>query len=449
MLYKISKFLICLIGWTTLHNSLNAHEVIQPNAEHPAPLTITELLDMALRNNHETQSAWWKACRAAASACITKSAYYPTLGARGTLVHGRDYKFINGQTTNYTTGSGDVFLDYLLYDFGERQAARDAAKAALKAANWQSDWTLQKVMYTVIHNTYAFLNAQEQLNSRQTSLQDALISLDAAKELQRAGLRSISDIYALQATISEMQIGIALQKAEADIAKGKLAASIGIGVDVPLDVADLPDPQVDNVMQAGLRKLIAAANQKRSDLMAKRAEVQQKEALRDKISKGCRPKIGFKTDGGYRRYFDDKANGCNYNIGLYIDIPLFNGFEATYQNRIAYSDVQISEIELANLELEIALEVLTYSSWFSASQEILQLAHENLLNSFKSFEGVLEKYKAGTQTIFDLTAAQKQLADARLKHADAKTRWYRSLAQLAYATGTIMPNTEIPCITTE
>ena len=77
------------------------------------------------------------------------------------------------------------------------------------------------------------------------------------------------------------------------------------------------------------------------------------------------------------------------------------------------------------------------------------MSHENLQNAIKTFNGVLDKYKAGTQSIFDLTAAQKQLADARLKNGDAKTRWYRSLAQLAYATGTIMPNSEVSCITLE
>lgn len=449
MLSKFYQMILCLIGTIAISSSAFAQQPDSPQPDLSHPLSITELLDIALQNNPETQTAWWNAQRAAASVGIAKSAYYPTAYIHGTVAHGRDYKFINGQETTYTTGSGDLILNYLLYDFGERRAATDAAKAALCAANWQSDWTLQKVMYNVIHHTYAFLNAQEQLNSRLSSLHDATISLEAAQELHRVGLKSINDVYALKAAISDMQIAIALQKADVTIAKGKLAASMGLSVDTEILVADLPDPQVTKVVQEGVHNLIAAANQKRSDLMAKRAEVQQKEALRDKVSKSCRPKVGVNADTGYRRYFHDKSNGYNYNVGLYLDIPLFNGFEATYQNRVAYSDLQISETEMANLELEIALEVLTYSSWFAAAQDILQLAHENLQNSFKTFQGVLDKYKAGTQSIFDLTAAQKQLADARLKHGDAKTRWYRSLAQLAYATGSIMPNTEVPCIAAE
>lgn len=440
------RFLVCIFV-CIIYASPLLGEQIEMVSENPSKsLSITELVDIALSNHPETRTAWWNARRAASAADIASSAYYPTIQFRAGAAHGRDYKFINGQMTEYTIANADLILKYLLYDFGERRAANDAAKAALCSANWQSDWTLQKVMYNVIHNTYALLNAQEQFNSRIASLQDAHISLEAAKELQRVGLRSITDIYTLQATVSDMKIGIALQKAEADIAKGKLIASLGLNIDAELSIAPLPDPEVDTTMQSDLQNLISSANQKRSDLLAKRAEVQQKNALKEKISKSYLPKIGLNVDTGYKRYFHDKSNGYNYNVGLYLDIPLFNGFEATYQNRVAYSEVQISETELERLELEIALEVLTYRCWFEAAQEILQLAQENLQNSVKTFEGVLDKYKAGTQSIFDLTSAQKQLADARLKHADAKTRWYRSLAQLAYATGSIMTHTEAPCI---
>lgn len=342
-----------------------------------------------------------------------------------------------------------MILAYLLYDFGERRAACEAAKAALNAANWQSDWTLQKVMYNVIYNTYTYLNSQEQLTSRLASLQDANTSLEAAMELQRAGLRSVTDICAINAVVSDMKMSIALQDAETKIAQGKLAASLGLDVDSQLSIASLPDPQLDSVMQTGLKSLIDAAQQKRSDLMAKRFDLQQKIAQQSRVNKACLPKLSVSGDTGYRRYFEDKANGYNYNIGLFLDVPLFNGFEQIYQKKIALSDVQLSEIEIERMELEIALEVLTYSYWFNAAQDVLQLAHENLQNSIKTFNGVLDKYKAGTQSIFDLTAAQKQLAEARLKKGDAKTRWYRSLAQLAYATGTIMPNNEVPCITVE
>jgi outer membrane protein len=432
---SLYKYILLLVGCLALGR---VHAACEVTPDMSRPLFISELLDIALQNNPETRTAWWNAQRASALTDLATSAYYPNVAFHADIIHGRDYKFINSDETNYTLADANVILNYLLYDFGERRATSDAAKAALCAANWQADFTLQRVLYNVVNNTYVYLNAQEQLMSRLQSLQDVRVTLDAAEDLYRVGLRSVNDVYTMRASISDMQMSIALQKAEVQIARGKLAASLGLNVDAPIAVAQLPDPQPDRAIRAGLDCLISSAYQKRADLMAKRSELVQKSALREKTRTSYLPKISFNAETGYKRYFHEHADNFNYNVGLNFDVPLFTGFESIYKNRLAMSDLQITETELERLELDIALEVLTYSHLFEAAEEVLQLANVNLDNSIKTFEGILEKYKAGTQSIFDLTAAQKQLAEARLKHGDAKTRWYRSLAQLAYATGAIM-----------
>lgn len=441
------NFLISIITLTVLVSKIEAAPTSDVSYDLSQPLAIPELVDIALRNNPNTKTAWWNARRAAAALGAANSAYYPTVLLHGDVMHGRDYKFINGQETTYTTAGADLILSYLLMDFGERKATSDAARAALCAANWQTDWAIQTVMFEVLHNGYAFLNAQEQLISRNLSLSDARGTLEDANDLLRVGLRSINDINTLKATISDMEINIALQKAEVDIARGKLAASLGLDVGTPLVLIALPDPKNDQAMKEDLDCLIVRAQQTRADMMAKRARLQEKIALAEKTKKSYYPKLNLNADGGYRRYIDDKANGADYNVGLNIDFPLFNGFEATYRNRVALSDVMATENELASLELAIALEVLSYHRLFEAAQEIIKLSQESLSNSTQTFEGVLDKYKAGTQSIFDLVLSQRLLADARIRHGDAKTRWYRSLAQLAYATGTILSLQGDSCVT--
>jgi len=426
------KPVVLLVSCFIFSASMNAEETPCQN-----DLSISELVDIALQNNPETRTAWWNARRASLALKATSSNDYPELYFHGNVSHGRDYKFINSRETSYTSFGTDLVLAYILYDSGENRANIEAAQAALCAANWQTDWTLQKVMSQVIQNTYTYLNAQELLSSRLESLNDTTNTLEAAQDLNRVGLRSVNDVYTLQATIAEMKIAISLQKAELDIAQGKLAASLGYPVDAKLKIAPLKDPQPDQVMMQNLNCLIDTARQKRNDLMAKHAELAQKVALAKKTKASYLPKVSVNGDGGYTHFWKDHANGLQYNIGLNLDFPVFDGYESIYQTRIAYSNIQITESELQKLELDIALEVLTYSRLFEASQEILQFADDNLQFSIKTFDGILDKYRAGTQSIFELTAAQKQLADARIRHSDAKIRWYKALSQLAYATGTI------------
>jgi outer membrane protein TolC len=49
----------------------------------------------------------------------------------------------------------------------------------------------------------------------------------------------------------------------------------------------------------------------------------------------------------------------------------------------------------------------------------------------------MEKYQAGKERITELSNAQLQLAEARVRYSDVKTKWLTALANLAYATGTL------------
>ncbi len=409
------------------------------------PVTIPQLIDMALSSSPETRSAWWNATRAAAACKLEASSYYPVISANLAASHGRDYKFPNGKETVYTRLDGDLLLSYLLYDFGERKAANQAAKAALWMAQWQSDGSIQKVMLRVISSVYSYFNALEILEAYEASLKDALEALKAAEELKKAGLRSVTDLYAAKATVAELEMQIAQKKADVDVARGKVMLTIGLPYDQVLDIALLPEPVPDLRLEKGIDCLIDLAKNERADLMMKWAELVKNQAEREKIEKKYWPKLRLDADSGYKRYLHDRTNGFCYNVGINLEIPLFNGFASVYQNRMAYADQATTEAELEKLELEITLEILTYSRHFEAAQKILKYAQDNFKNSSEVFKGVFDKYKTGMQSIFDLTLAERQLAESRIKRSEAKINWYRTLAQLAYATGTIAQYTEGPC----
>jgi len=410
------------------------------------PLSIGELLNIALENNPQTRTVWWRAQQAVAAQGVAAAAYYPDLNFEGFATNSRDYKFPEGHEIEFTTFGADLSLSYMLYDFGERRANNQAAKAALIAANWLSDWTIQKVMFDVLNHTYSYLNALELLNSRMDSLHDAEDSLDSVQELNRIGLRSITDVYTMKAAFSDMQIGIAQQKAEADIALAKLYTSLGFSSSGGfLQIAGLSEPKHLDKIKVDLDALLSMAHNQRADLLAKQAEISQKKALLAKTIAQYKPKLSLGAETGYQRYIHDRSNGFTYNVGLGLSYPLYDGGLSKSQKSFAQADLNESLFSLEQMQLEVAQEIVSYKRWFEAAQEILQLSLENLDNSIKSFEGTLDRYKAGTQSIFDLTAAQKQLAEARIKHGEAKTHWYKSLAQLAFATGTIASYKESSC----
>ena len=204
------------------------------------PLSLVELVDIALKNNPETQKVWWNTKRAQAALGIAKSTLYPDLDATASVNHGREVKFPNGPNTNYTFGSGELCLNYLLFDFGERSAIIQATKDALQSAKWASDFTIQKIVYQVSSNYYEFLNAEELLRSRESSLKDAQLISEAAEDMNNAGLRSVNDLNTSRAAVALMQMDVAQQKAHVGITYGKLMTSMGVPLETQLTVQTMP-----------------------------------------------------------------------------------------------------------------------------------------------------------------------------------------------------------------
>lgn len=401
------------------------------------PLTLSEVVDIALENNPSTRQAWWRAQRAAAALGSAKSAYYPRLDIVGNATHGQDFEFINGPNREFSRVQGDLVLGLILFDFGQTAASVRSAKAALAAACWYSDWSLQQVMIRVIDEAYSTLQAQANLQAALTSLEDAEKMLYTATELNRVGLRAITDVYTSRATFAQMKIEVAQKSAQLDIQRGKLATRMGLEADTCIELACLdsvPPPQAEC-----LDALFQCANERRSDVMAKHAKLLESKAVVDKTKAAFWPKIAFAGRGGAEHYFSKPSQAAHYDVAIKLDIPIFDGFDKIYKHRQALADMRVSALELADLELDIALEVLTHSRTLKATQEMSVFAQENLDNALLAYEGVLSKYQSGHIGIAEVSNALRQLAFARLRFSEIRTRYFVSMANLAYATGTLPP----------
>ncbi len=399
------------------------------------PLEVSELIDIALENHPSTRQTWWNAHRAAASLGSAKAAYYPRINLEAKALNGRDFKSINGPDVSYTILGADITLDMLLYDFGVRKANVDAARAALIAANWQVDWNIQKVIMNVLENAYATLLAQEIVDVNASSLADAENMWNVTKELNRVGLLSIADVYASQALVSQMKMSFSQKKALFDIQKGKLAASLGLSPNEPIALASLA--QIQLPPKEKIKALISLASNQRSDLLEKQAKLSEAIYLQNKVNARYKPKVALTGKGGINQAFHKKEQGAQYQIALFLEMPLFDGFDSVYQKRIACDDIQISKEELASLQLSIALEVFTYLRSLEAAEEILPEAQIHLENSTKAYESMLEKYKAGHERVTEVSIYLQQLALARTTYIEVKAQWLVTIANLAYATGMI------------
>ena len=137
--------------------------------------------------------------------------------------------------------------------------------------------------------------------------------------------------------------------------------------------------------------------------------------------------------GGSGNTIDTHSN----SIGLTLTLPLFSGFNTTYNVRAAQARVEVAGAQRENLRLQVALDVWTaYQSLITATQAIRTTA--DLLASAEQSENVaLGRYKAGVGSILDVLNAQSALAAARLQRIQARLDWNVSRATLAKGLGTL------------
>ena len=309
-------------------------------------------------------------------------------------------KFPNGPNTVFTSYGGELNLNYLLFDFGETRAAVRATKEAMQSAKWWADFSMQKVISDVASNYYEYLNAYELLATRESSLQDATKILDAADDLCHAGLRSSNDVITAKAAVAEIQIHIAQQKAGTAIAYGKLLTALGLSIETQLEVQTNPEGIQNPLFKEGIAVLIKAADEHRADLMAKQAFLSEMHARVDRAKRATLPKLRALGQAGWLEYGKHQGNGYNYSAGLALDIPLFQGFEYSYQKKLALADVEMTAAELRELHQAISLEVLGYRERVKASEVAMQYSDEFFEGAFKSYEGSMQNYHSGLINIF-------------------------------------------------
>lgn len=401
-----------------------------------APLTFPDLIDIALENHPDTRAVWWRAKRAESLVGQAQSAYYPQVGIETSVTHGREFRYINGPDVNYTYLSADLVLGWMLYDFGMRAAEIEAAKWALIAADWQYNLALQKVILEVLSRGYSVLHAEEALEASLISSREAAFMQKASQELYHAGLISISDVETADATYSQMQITLLERRHHLEVEKGRLAITLGRCAGEKLELEKITHvPPVFCQLQ---EDLVEIALQRRGDWMAKQAKVLEYQNLERKTKAEYCPKLYFSAKGGGDRAVHDKANGLHYGISLNFDLPLFDGFENCYKLQARRADVLISEEELAALNLEIAFEILNYTSQLKTLQEMYAHAGTYLAAAEKAYRGKMEMYQVGEEGIFEVSNALKQLAEARIVLSDIKTRMLTSSVYLAFSTGALL-----------
>lgn len=399
-------------------------------------LTLADVVDLALCNNPQTRSLWASSRVQAAQLGSSISAYLPTLSGPISYLNSRTT--VGGKTTGASLKNASVSVNYLLYDFGGREADVENSKQLLVAANATRDETLQGVFLTAVQSYYTLLSARASVQSYQIAEVTASKSLDAAQARYQAGTATQADRLQAQTALSQTVLNRIRAEGDAANAQGTLANIMGFDASQPFELAPVLEPGPDSVAEQGIGKLIADARQNRPDLAAAEAQIKAAEAQLASSRAAGLPT--FTLNGGLSHSEFTDATGIastthSNSLGVSVNVPWFSGFRDTYRNRAAQAQLEGKVAERDRLANQIALEVWTAYQALLTNSQALRAADDLVASADQSEKMALGRYKAGVGSILDALTAQSTLASARQQRVAALYNLQANKFALAQAIG--------------
>jgi outer membrane protein len=426
------------------------HEEDDPcrlNTDSQQAWTLVDVINQALCFNPQTRLAWANARYQAGQVGIAKAAYLPTVTLTTSLSRGINSSNSNNlQTTtiNNSSSSGAaepinrftpvLSLSYLLYNFGGREALLETAQKTLEASNWTQDAVLQTVMFAAIQAYYQVFASQAAADASLVSENATGEALNAAKTRHDIGAATLADALLAQTAFAQARLNRQKTEGEARVASGSLANTLGLQADYHLQIAPPSVPKPSLEQDNNVRQLIEQAKTLRPDLAAAEANIKAAEASVKAAEAGHMPSVSLVGNLGYNNT-SLPSETQSWTVGMQISVPLFTGFNVTYQVRSAKEKLEVQRANFDQLDQSVSLDVWKAYQLLNIAHDTFKSSEDLLASANQSEQVAMGRYKAGAGNIIDVLTAQGSHANARLQVIQAQYAWLTQKAQLAQALG--------------
>ena len=385
------------------------------------PLNLWIAVDQALCANPQTHTAWASVQYQSALLGESNAAYLPTVSINATLSGNHDKGGITN-VQNYSKESGSIALNYLLYDFGNRNALRDQATFALFSSKKSYDNILQSVFFGAVQTYYNLFQAQASLDAYKSAELAAKENLEAAETKVKAGVAIPADKLQARAAYAQAKLTRVSAEGTLSIAKGNFAAALGLDAQTSLLVTPPSSGHKLALPEETLQELINKAKQKRPDLAAVQMDIQTADAALRAARDSGMPTLALTSSiNGIDTSTASSTVSptSNSNIGIALSFPIFTGYAITYKIAAAQDQRSIKETIAQSLEKQVALDVYTaYANLMTASNQE-NLIDDLVVSAHASYDAAFGRYKAGVGTILDVTSSQVVLSSAEQQKISA------------------------------
>jgi len=386
---RLSKTTLCLCSWGLLAAFHGAGG--QNNA--PMPLSLTQAIDLALKQNREVKLAQLAVVDSEHKKEIARSAYYPLIRNESKLNHITDLAGVEipagafgnhpdtglipaenlfldqGATTSYTSGTG---LEQPLTQMFKIRESNRAAAADIKSARAQVNQTQNQIALKVRQLYYSILiaqlkqqAAQEEVAASQVKLEESLSDVERGQALEEVALQS-------RASALDAQQSALVQRLQIHDLTISLDDLLGLPLNTNLVL------QADNLAPASVpsrEECIRIAQDRSPEIQAAKQNVEKAKAGLAAAKDEYIPDIT-----GLARYsYQSGIPFLVHNFGTFgfsFTYDLFDGGKRIAQIKDSRTLLSEAEVNLARIEDEVSVQVETAYDKVEQLQDLVGVADQ-------------------------------------------------------------------------
>ena len=336
--------------------------------------------------------------------------------------------FSTSTTNNY---AGGVAVEQYLFDFGKVRGRIEQRNEEAQAALSQSQLMELDLIFEAAQRYFALLAAGQKVKVFQKAIDQRSEQLHAAKVKASANLTPQIDVLTAQAALARANTDLLEVSDERDIARVALNNIMAIDRNAP--DYELADVLTYQPVSGSLESFFNSAIASRPDLRALEAEARAAGAQIKQARSDYFPTAG--ATAGYSTIGTGLPAANNFNAGIVITWPIFNGFETTHQVQEAKATQNAIHYAIEDLEQRVWLDVKSAYLQLQTSVERIHQAEATLAASSGQLELADKRYNAGLGNIIELTDAERFYIQDDAGYVDALYGYSVAKATLDRVTG--------------
>ena len=445
-------------------NRVAAEVSTLPTVDASKVYDLADLVDLAERNNPTTRIAWNAARDAALATGIVKSAELPRIVATATAIsqtsRGADQFAVGplssadlGTPGSASGGIAAVTFDWLLFDFGERQALAHAAEQASVIANIAFTAVHQQVIFDVSSAYYAYSAARSHSGADGQSLRNAGEVLEAAKARMTRGVGTTIEVAEAEQGVAQARLLVVQAEGAEKARYVDLVAAVGLQPTTRLRIADIGRRNLSAAMARTVDKSIENALARRPDVLQAFAAEKAAQSKLAAAEASLAPKVFLTATANYNAggvststifpggLQTPVANLSGERYGgaalLGVAMPVYDGGVRDAMIKQAETGVDTAATQLMFTKQAAIRQIAVASTSLTASLSAHDAAKALVASSETVYSAALDAYRSGVGDVTAASLAETRLLQARNAEADSYSAALSAAAVLALATGSL------------